>query len=70
MPDKDLQKTDCVGCNLYNKLEERVSKCEDEITKINVAYAKIETKLNLIIGILAAIGTALAGTLVAYVFVG
>lgn len=64
MPTKDLQTTDCVGCSLFKKLEERVRECEERLNAIDVAYAKIETKLNLIIAILGCIGAAVAGVLI------
>lgn len=50
------------------ELDEIVRRHEARLHAIDVAYAKIEVKLNLILGILAAIGTALAGVLVNILF--
>lgn len=50
------------------ELIETVKAHEIRLNKIDIAYAKIEVKLNLIIGILAAIGTAVAGVIVKMIF--
>lgn len=51
-----------------DELIETVRRHEARLNAIDVAYAKIEVKLNLILGILAAIGTALAGVVVKMMF--
>lgn len=51
-----------------NEIESRVDQCETRLNAIDVAYAKIEVKLNLIIGILSAIGVATAGVMVKMIF--
>ena len=50
------------------ELIEAVRRHEARLNAIDVVYAKIEVKLNLILGILAGIGTALAGVLVKMIF--
>ena len=50
------------------ELVETVRRHEARLNAIDVAYAKIEVKLNLILAILAGIGTALAGVLVKMIF--
>ncbi len=67
MPE-NLQTIDCRGCEKLNEIESRVDQCETRLNAIDVAYAKIEVKLNLIIGILSAIGVATAGVMVKMIF--
>lgn len=55
---------DCAGCKLIDELKERIEKCEVRLHTIDVNYAEIKVKLNLILGILSAIGVALAGVLI------
>lgn len=49
-------------------MEDMLKSHESRLNAIDVAYAKIDLKLKLILGILAAIGTALCAALVGYLF--
>ena len=52
------------------KCDELMDETRQEISKINIDIAKISTKLNVIIGILSAIGTAFLGAVIRIFFGG
>lgn len=50
------------------EIEDMLQRHEDRLNAIDVAYAKIETKLNLILGVLTTIGAAFAGVIIKMMF--
>lgn len=54
----------CTGCDRIDRLESRVSSCESRLAEHDTNYAVINTKLNLLLWIVGAIGTALIGILI------
>lgn len=57
----------CIGCDRVDRLESRIASCETRLAAHDTNYAVINTKLNLLLWIVGAIGTALIGVLVKYV---
>lgn len=52
-----------------SEVENMLRAHEARLNTIDVAYAKIETKLNLILGVLTTIGAAMAGVIVKMILV-
>ena len=50
------------------EIEDMLKSHEARLNNIDVAYAKIETKLNIILGVLTTIGTAFAGVIIKMMF--
>lgn len=51
-------------CNKCIELENCIKKHEDQLHKGDTTFAVINTKLNIVLGVMAAIGTAICGMLV------
>ena len=55
-------------CDALKDLEKRVDDHDDRLAKGDTNFAVVNVKLNLIIGIMSAVGAALAGVLLKMVF--
>lgn len=62
-----MEPNNCTGCDRVDRLESRIAVCEARTAAHDTNYAVINTKLNLLLWIVGAIGTALIGVLVKYV---
>ena len=61
------EKKDC-PCDAVKHLQEIVENHEKELNKGAVQFAVINTKLNVVIGVLASIGVAFCGVIVKMLF--
>lgn len=50
-------------CTKCLELEEYIKKHEEQLHKGDTTFAVINTKLNIVLGVLAAVGTALCGVM-------
>jgi predicted PurR-regulated permease PerM len=55
-------------CEALKELQQEVKKHGEELAKASTNFAVINTKLNLIIGIMVFIGTAVGGVVVSILF--
>ena len=55
-------------CDALKELEKRVDDHDDRLAKGDTSFAVVNVKLNLILGVLSAVGAALAGVLLKMVF--
>ncbi len=55
-------------CDALKELEKRVDDHDDRLAKGDTNFAVVNVKLNLILGVLSAVGAALAGVLLKMVF--
>lgn len=55
-------------CDALKELEKRVDDHDDRLAKGDTNFAVVNVKLNLIIGIMSAVGVALAGVIVKMIF--
>lgn len=55
-------------CDALKELEKRVDDHDDRLAKVDTNFAVVNVKLNLIIGIMSAVGVALAGVVVKMIF--
>lgn len=55
-------------CDALKDLEKRVDDHDDRLAKGDTSFAVVNVKLNLILGVLSAVGAALAGVLLKMVF--
>lgn len=55
-------------CDALKELEKRVDDHDDRLAKGDTNFAVVNVKLNLILGVLSAVGAALAGVIVKMIF--
>ncbi len=55
-------------CDALKELGKRVDDHDDRLAKGDTSFAVVNVKLNLILGVLSAVGAALAGVLLKMVF--
>lgn len=55
-------------CDALKELEKRVDDHDDRLAKSDTNFAVVNVKLNLILGVLSAVGVALAGVVVKMIF--
>lgn len=55
----------CMKCAEFDEL---IKKHEEQLHKGDTTFAVINTKLNVVIGVLAAVGTAICGVIVKMIF--
>ena len=55
-------------CDVLKELEKRVDGHDDRLAKGDTNFAVVNVKLNLILGVLSAVGVALAGVIVKMIF--
>ena len=55
-------------CEALKDLEKRVDDHDDRLAKGDTNFAVVNVKLNLILGVLSAVGVALAGVIVKMIF--
>lgn len=60
-------KNEC-PCEAVKELQKIVSNHEQQLNKGNVQFAVINTKLNVVIGVMAAVGVAFCGVVVHMLF--
>lgn len=55
-------------CKALEELEKRVDDHDDRLAKGDTNFAVVNVKLNLILGVMSAIGVAIAGVIVKMIF--
>ena len=62
---ENFENCPCLRCVEF---DERIKKHEEQLHKGDTTFAVINTKLNIVLGVMAAIGTAICGVIVKMAF--
>ncbi len=67
MENTENAKLDSCPCEAVKELGKIVERHDMELSKVNVQFAVLDTKMNIVLGVMSAIGIAICGVLIKFI---